>query len=345
MKITTHSLGVLAIVGVLGCEPSTPPEQSLPTQEQERDASMPTPQVPVVNNYAAWSCPANPGQAPSGELTAERIESANSMSEEAGLYEGPVWLNGALYFSDFTFQEGFPSRIRRLNADGSLETIVQDSGSNGLAVDAEGYLIAGTHGNKAISRFNVQTSEREVIAGTFNDNPFNSPNDLTEARDGSVYFTDPGFQRDAAPGGQDKTSVYRIAADGSVSVVDDTIQNPNGISLSPAQDVLYVAGGGEQGFLRAYPIVDGVPGEGKNLVENISVPDGMAIDCLGNIYVTEHSSQQVRVFSPAGEQLATIKVDANVTNAAFGGSEGKTLYLTGAGALWSINLKVAGFPY
>src|SRR5690554_4777935 len=281
MKITTQSVCILALFSVLSCEPSTP-EQSLPTQEQEQrqeqDASMPTPQVPVVNNYAAWSCPANPGQAPSGEFTAERIESANSMSEEAGLYEGPVWLNGALYFSDFTFQEGFPSRIRRLNADGSLETIVQDSGSNGLAVDAEGYLIAGTHGNKAISRFNVQTSEREVIAGTFNDNPFNSPNDLTEARDGSVYFTDPAFQRDAAPGGQDKTSVYRIAADGSVSVVDDTIQNPNGISLSPAQDVLYVAGGGEQGFLRAYPIVDGVPGEGKNLVENISVPDGMAID-------------------------------------------------------------------
>src|SRR5690606_8095557 len=329
MKKKIHPLlGAISILGLVACDRAETPQQDAHVHETQvnqgtADAAIPKQEVPVVSHFSPWTCPGNPGQAPAGDLTATRIETANSRRTEPGLYEGPVWLNGALYFSDFTFQEGFPSRIRRLNADGSLETIVQDSGSNGLAVDAEGYLIAGTHGNKAISRFHVQTSEREVIAGTFNDNPFNSPNDLTEARDGSVYFTDPGFQRDAAPGGQDKTSVYRIAADGSVSVVDDTIQNPNGISLSPAQDVLYVAGGGEQGFLRAYPIVDGVPGEGKNLVENISVPDGMAIDCLGNIYVTEHSSQQVRVFSPAGEQLATIKVDANVTNAAFGGSEGK----------------------
>src|SRR5690606_40177339 len=80
-------------------------------------------------------------------------------------------------------------------------------------------------------------------------------------------------------------------------------------------------------------------------LEGITVPDGMAIDCLGNIYVTEHAAQRVRVFTPEGDQIATIKVDANITNAAFGGPERKTLYLTGAGAVWSIDLQVAGFPY
>lgn len=344
MKTINRYLCALAIFGLSGCERSAP-EQAPDVSREAVDTATPKPDVPVVSSFSAWTCPANPGTAPSGELIAKRIETANTSRSEAGLYEGPVWLNGALYFSDFTFQEGFPSRVQRLNADGSVVTVIADSGSNGLALDADGFLIAGVHNNKTISRFNLQTGERTTIVGLYKDNAFNSPNDLTEARDGTVYFTDPAFQRSAAPGGQEKTQVFRVSTTGVVSVVDDTIENPNGISLSPSQNVLYVAGGGEKGFLRAYPIVDGLPGEGQNLVDGITVPDGMAIDCLGNIYVTEHTLQQVRVFSPSGTQLATIKVDANITNAAFGGPEGKTLYLTGAGAIWSIDLDVAGFPY
>ncbi|MGM8225750.1 SMP-30/gluconolactonase/LRE family protein [Cellvibrio sp. ARAG 10.3] len=344
-KIIYAVIGALAILGLVACEKSATPQPESQAEQKAVDAAIPKQEVPVVPRYSSWNCPANPGKAPAGDLTATRIETADSRRSEPGLYEGPVWLNGALYFSDFTFQEGFPSRVQRLNADGSMETVIEDSGTNGLAVDSEGALIGGVHADKTVSRLDVQTGQREKIVGEYQGSAFNSPNDLTEARDGTIYFTDPDFQRSAAPGGQEKTQVFRVSATGSVSVVDDSISNPNGISLSPAQDVLYVAGGGENGFLRAYPIVDGQPGEGKNLVEGIQVPDGMAIDCLGNIYVTEHTAQRVRVFTPAGEHLATISVDANITNAAFGGAEGKTLYLTGAGAVWSIDLDVAGFPY
>ena len=344
-KIIYPVISAITILGLVACEEAATPQPESQAEQKMVDAAIPKQEVPVVPRYSSWTCPANPGKAPSGDLTATRIETANSRRTEPGLYEGPVWLNGALYFSDFTFQEGFPSRVQRLNADGSMETAIENSGTNGLALDSEGFLIGGVHADKTISRFDLQSGEREKIVGEYQDNPFNSPNDLTEARDGTIYFTDPDFQRSAAPGGQEKTQVFRVSASGSVTVVDDSIINPNGISLSPAQDTLYVAGGGEKGFLRVYPIVDGQPGEGKNLVEGIQVPDGMAIDCLGNIYVTEHTAQRVRVFTPAGEHLATISVDANITNAAFGGAEGKTLYLTGAGAVWSIDLDVAGFPY
>jgi len=71
----------------------------------------------------------------------------------------------------------------------------------------------------------------------------------------------------------------------------------------------------------------------------------MAIDCHGNIYVSEHPAKRVRVFSPQGKELATIRTDANVTNAAFGGADGKTLFLTGAGAIWQVRLDVTGSPY
>ncbi|MYM25517.1 SMP-30/gluconolactonase/LRE family protein [Duganella sp. FT135W] len=285
------------------------------------------------------------GKAPSGELTATRIAAANSTRSEPGLYEGPVWIKDALYFSDFTFGPGFPSRILKLDASGKVSTAIEDSGSNGLATDGKGNLIAATHKYKSVSRYTLD-GKRSDIVGQFNGNVFNSPNDMALAADGTLYFTDPDFQRDAAPGGQDKTRVYRVATDGKVTVVDDTLQNPNGVSLSPKGDVLYVNGMvGEYGVLRAYPIVKGVPQQGKDLVNKLGIPDGMAVDCHGNIYVTEHTDRRLRVFTPAGKQIATIKVDANVTNAAFGGADGKTLYITGAGALWQLKLEVTGSPY
>lgn len=310
-----------------------------------QEKSSESAEIAATSVEPALVSPSCPGVAPSGDLIADRIPGANTTRTEPGLYEGPVWLNGALYFSDFTFASGFPSRIQRLDAHGEMTTIVNDSGSNGLAVDAQGNIIAGTHKFKGLSRYNITTTERVSVADQFNGNVFNSPNDLTLAGDGTIYFTDPSFQRDAAPGGQDKTGVYRVATDGTITLVDDSVNNPNGISLSPAGDVLYVAGGGEQGTLRAYPIVNGVPQAGKDLVTGVTVPDGMAVDCLGNIYVTEHTSQRLRVFTPAGKQIATIKVDANVTNAAFGGALGKTLYISGAGSIWKLELDVTGSPY
>lgn len=340
----TSLLAALLAGGLVACSPA----DDNPVATAESASSVPVllsapDQQPLDNT--AWGCPAQPGTPPAGRLVAERIAAADSTRDEPGLYEGPVWLNGALYFSDFTFAPGFPSRIQRLVDEQTLETVVEDSGSNGLAVDADGFIIGAVHSTKSLTRFNLSTGERANIVGLFEENAFNSPNDLVEAKDGSVYFTDPDFQRTAAPGGQPKTRVYRVGPDGEVSVVDDTIGNPNGITLSPAQDVLYVAGGGEEGFLRAYSLTDGVPGEGKNLVENVHVPDGIAMDCLGNIYVTEHLHQQVRVFSPGGDELATIKVDANITNAAFGGENRRTLYLTGAGSVWKLELDVTGLPW
>lgn len=317
----------------------------------KKPADTPAASDTAVSSAAAETSVAAPavaacdGTAPAGELTPVRIEAANTTRTEPGLFEGPVWINDSLYFSDFVFTNGFSSRIQKLDASGAVTTAIEDSGSNGLAVDSKGQLIAATHKFKGLSRYDLATGKRSELYEVLANQVFNSPNDIAIAKDGTIYFTDPDFQRDAAPGWRDSTAVYRIATDGSVTVVDDTIRNPNGIALSPAEDVLYVNGGGEQGLLRAYPIVNGVPQVGKDLVTGISIPDGMAVDCKGNIYLTEHIARQLRVYTPAGEQIAQATTDANLTNAAFGGVEGKTLYLTGAGSLWKIELNITGSTY
>lgn len=315
----------------------TPVATQTPAQPEPAPAQVES--APAVTT-TSWTCPAQPGTAPSGELVAQRVPGSESTRGESGLYEGPVWLGDSLYFSDFTFSQGFPSRIQALRPDGSIVTAIDNSGSNGLAAGSDGSLLAATHDRKALSRYNPSTGERDILVNEFNGNPFNSPNDLTESADGIIYFTDPAYQRDAAPGGQEKTSVYQFDGQ-TVTLIDDTIENPNGISLSPDQKTLYVAGGT---VVRAYPIENGVVGAGRDIL-TVDTPDGMAVDCLGNLYVTEHTKQHIRVISPAGEEIAKIKVDANITNAAFGGPERKTLFITGAGAIWKLEMDVAGYPY
>lgn len=329
------SSSLLLALSACGKEKVVEKTEPTPTPAQQaEEVAKPEPKA------TKWTCPAQPGTAPSGELVAERVPGSESTRGEAGLYEGPVWIGDTLYFSDFTFSQGFPSRVQALHADGSISTAIDNSGSNGLAADNDGMLLAATHDRKALSRYNPKTGEREILVNEFDGNPFNSPNDLTQSDAGIIYFTDPAYQRDAAPGGQEKTRVYQFEGE-TVTVIDDTIENPNGISLSPDQKTLYVAGGT---VLRAYPIENGTVGAGRDIL-SVNTPDGMAVDCLGNLYVTEHTLQHVRVISPAGEEIAEIKVDANITNAAFGGPERKTLFLTGAGAIWKLQLDVAGFPY
>ena len=283
------------------------------------------------------------GKPPSGELKAERIAAIKPSRSEPGLYEGPVWIKDALYFSDFGFSEGFPSRVRKFSPDGAVSTALEDAGSNGLAVDASGALVAATHKYKAMSRYDIATGQRTEVAARYQGRVFNSPNDIAIAADGAIYFTDPDYQKAAAPGGQPVTGIYRIAPDGAVTLVDGTRKNPNGIALSLNGDTLYV--NASDGAVRAYPIRDGVPQPGHDVIRGIDNGDGMTLDCHGNLYVTEHGPKRVRVFTPQGRELATIRTDANVTNVAFGGADGKTLYITGAGAVWQVRLDVTGLPY
>jgi gluconolactonase len=270
-------------------------------------------------------------------------------------FEGAVWVNGALYFSEIgSGNNPPPSRINRFVPGGTFERgIFQNTGSNGLAVDAQGNLIAATHDTGAISTFALPSGTRgQLGAQTFNGMRFNSPNDLVQRSDGNVYFTDPAFQAPGNP--QGATRVYRIAPQGAASIVDGTLSNPNGITLSPDGNTLYVTSA--SGFRRYALAADGTPDVGTtiNLADGLQTPDGMAVDCAGNVYTIEHSRRLIRVFDQAGTELGRFggpqAFDRDVTNMAFGGSNRTTLFVTTLtqgqqGGLFSVELNIPGLPY
>jgi gluconolactonase len=172
---------------------------------------------------------------------------------------------------------------------------------------------------------------------------FDSPNDLTIHKNGTIYFTDPDYQAPAQKP-QAATRAYRVAPGGMPEAIEQ-LNQPNGITLSKNQDFLYIGGG----QLKKYPVMaDGSLGPGTTFVQGVTC-DGMVIDCADNLYT---ASNGVTVYSPAGTSIGSIAVAGlgQVTNVAFGGVDHKTLYITGQGSqmqkgLFKVAMNVAGFPY
>ncbi|GIF06990.1 SMP-30/gluconolactonase/LRE family protein [Actinoplanes siamensis] len=286
---------------------------------------------------------------PATALSATRVQGGFSF------LEGPVWIAdpGYLLVSDLGAATGAqqvqPSTIRRLAPPAPAETFVAASGSNGLALSPDGQqIVAATHDNRAVSAFRLSDTGRTVLAAGFQGRAFNSPNDVTVRADGVVYFTDPSFQRgrrtDEMRG---RTGVFRVV-NGQVTLVDDTVRQPNGIALSPDGRTLYV-GAYEENRIYAYAVnPDGSTGA-RAVFATIGSPDGVTVDCAGNVYWVSHNEGRVHVFSPAGAELGTISSGPEATNAAFGGPDRRTLFITagrtGDYGIFTVRLGVPGYPY
>jgi gluconolactonase len=316
--------------------------------------NQPPPAGAGPGRVGAELCPPGPFGAPIAP--APQVQRLFTLDDNGFFnFEGPVWTGSALYFSEIGGGNNPPpSRINRYvpGAPTFERGVIENSGSNGMALDEAGNLTAATHDVGAISTFQVPGGARgQFGAQTFNGQRFNSPNDLVLRGDGNLYFTDPSFQAPGNP--QGATRVYRIAPDGAASVVDGSLGNPNGITLSPDGDILYVTA--QQGLRRYGLAADGTPDAGTTipLQEGLNEADGMAMDCAGNIYTTEHGMRRIRVFDPNGNQLASFggagTFAGNVTNLAFGGPNRTTLFITtltqGGGGVYSAEANIPGLPY
>ncbi|WP_206788457.1 SMP-30/gluconolactonase/LRE family protein [Amycolatopsis sp. MtRt-6] len=270
--------------------------------------------------------------------------------------EGPTWdrRTGTLLLSNMqnpTGPQGVqPSAVLRYRPPATFETFIAGSGSNGLAITADGTrVLAATHDNRTVSSYSLADRSRTTVAAGYLGRAFNSPNDLTTGKDGTTYFTDPNYQRGNRPDEQGgRTSVFRVR-DGVVSLVDDTLPQPNGVVLSPDGKTLYVGATGADAIMRYTVFPDGSTGN-RTTFATMRTPDGATVDCAGNLYWASYDEGLVHVFSPSGARLGTISAGRNTTNAAFGGPDGRTLYVTsgvsgGGFGLYQARLNVPGNPY
>jgi gluconolactonase len=270
--------------------------------------------------------------------------------------EGPVWIKGWLYLSELEKRNSADmpqgGRILRFQPGKAAEIFLADVGTNGLAVNAAGDLMAASHKVGGIVSFDLSaatpsTTPKKIYADMYDGKRFSSPNDLAVRSDGNIYFSDPTYQAGSVK--QTAERAYRIDPTGKVTEIPGAPVPPNGIQLSPDEKTLYI--GGQK--LMKYPVMaDGSLGTGATFPEpssgvSLSGTDGMGMDCAGNLYVAVYNQGTVEVLKPTGAKAGTITVGSGVTNIAFGGADSKTMFITRMTppSLYSVASEIPGLPY
>ena len=263
--------------------------------------------------------------------------------------EGPLWVPqlNALLYSDipanavYMYSDDVGSRPW---IEPSPEYPGGSGGSNGLILDFEGRLVLAQHSDRRIARlegnFEQPVPQFQALTEEFEGRRFNSPNDLVLHRDGALYFTDPPY---GLAGGADDPAreldmqgVFRLSSDGAVALLVDNLTRPNGIGLSPAHDVLYVANSGaDQRVIMAYELREDGSIKSERVFFN-SWGDGLTVDQRGNVYVAE-PERGVLVLSPEGIHLGTLLTTQRTSNVTFG-DDGSTLYITADSYLLRVKL-------
>jgi sugar lactone lactonase YvrE len=128
-------------------------------------------------------------------------------------------------------------------------------------------------------------------------------------------------------------ALYRLDLDGTVTPVLSGVTISNGLGWSPSGRHCYFIDSGTGGVDRfGYDVDDGVLSDRERLVSipaESGVPDGLAVDSDGCVWVALWGGGQVRRVDSSGRLLEVLHLPvAQVTSCAFGGSDLGDLYIT-----------------
>ncbi len=238
-----------------------------------------------------------------------------------GFTEGPVWdEKGSLYVSDETLNKIFKVDVK----SGEKREVIALGDPDGKSYT--------------------------TVADRYHGKRFNSPNDVVLGPDGAIYITDP--TSDLPKGQKQETpfqGVYRIAKNGTVTLLTKEIGQPNGLAFSPDGKKFYVDDDQDLN-IRVYDfhphgtISNGRIFGSEKAPEKDGVPDGMRVDTAGNLYVV--GPRGIWIWSAVGEHLGTIVVPEQPANLTWGDAGYSTLYITAGTSVYRIPTKAHGFiPY
>jgi gluconolactonase len=206
--------------------------------------------------------------------------------------------------------------------------------------DREGRLLTAEHAGR-ISRTEKDGTVTTVV-DSVEGKKLSSPNDVVVTRDGTIWFTDPPYglagRKQETPGNY----VYRLdpVKKSTTAIVTD-MPSPNGLCLSPDEATLYVANSAKPPEIRAYAVSTSAPFKGRVFVTlDKGIPDGIRCDALGNVWSS--SGEGVQIFASSGQRIARILLPESAANLAFGGPNGRTVFMTARTSLYAVDTLVSG---
>ncbi len=298
---------------------------------------------------------------PSLEQIVDRDAKIEIIAEGFEWSEGPLWLEkeNMLIFSDIPVNTIFKWTREKgkevyLTPSGYTSTVKRggETGSNGLILNHNRELILCQHGDRRIAKMNAPLTAPKpdfiTLADSYNGKKFDSPNDAIMHSNGDIYFTDPPYGLENNVDDVNKEApyqgVYRLSADGKVTLLTDSLTRPNGIAFLPGEKQVIIANSDpkkphwyiydlkEDGSLINGRLFHDATAVSK---EQAGLPDGLKIDRQGNIFATGPGG--VWIFNKEGKLLGKIRSSALTSNCAL--SEDKTLYITADMYVLSVKLK------
>ena len=269
--------------------------------------------------------------------------------------EGPVWLGDtrSLIWSDVPGD----SMHRWDEATGQTSVFRKSSNhANGNTRDRQGRLVTCEHLTRRVTR-TEHDGRITVLADAYRGKRLNSPNDIVVKSDGSVWFTDPSFgilsyYEGLKANPELPTNVYRIDADGSIDVVMEGINQPNGLAFSPDESLLYIVESrATPRRILAYEVVDGRTLANPRVAVDAGpgTPDGFRLDTDGNLWcgwgMGSAGLDGVHVFNPAGKLIGRIDLPERCANLCFGGVHRNRLFMAASTSLYALYVNAQGVGY
>ena len=300
-----------------------------------------------------------PGVVKGGSPIQRILQGYKGLDDPIGLRDGTL-----------VFSEPDARRLHRLNTQtNETSVLVADSNeSHGTTQDSQGRLISAQALDGSTRIGVIYPPGREtVLADKYDGMPFSRPNDLIVAKNGGIYFTDPGLTKQQAEelvkrhggaplGPRLPPAVYYIPPGQAPVKIEGGLIRPNGVQLSRDETKLYVndsngdqiiawdiRAGGLVENRRAFATLKGRSSRDNGLGGIKTFADGMALDNDDRLYVATGGG--VEVLSPQGQHLGIIPVrcpPADCQNIAFSGPTKQTLYIGGAGSLYKVEMIARG---
>jgi gluconolactonase len=286
------------------------------------------------------------------------------------LHTGCRWTEGPAYFPAgryLVFSDIPNDRLLRWDeTTGVVGEFLRPSGyANGHSVDRQGRLLSCEHGNRRVTRTEADGSVT-VLADAYDGKRLNSPNDVVERADGSVWFTDPAYGIDSDYEGHRAESeiggchVYRIdPVTGQVAIVADDFDRPNGLAFSADERQLYITDS-ERDHIRLFSVTEDSVTEDGVTEDSVTAGarleggavfatcdagtfDGIRLDSAGRIWSS--AGDGLHCFDPDGTLIGTLRVPETVANLEFGGPQRNQLFICATTSLYSIRVNVTGVAY
>jgi gluconolactonase len=187
-----------------------------------------------------------------------------------------------------------------------------------------------------------------VLTDSYQGRRLNSPNDVVEHSDGSLWFTDPsyGIRSDyEGHAGEEEVGghyVYRLSPAGELAVVADDFTQPNGLAFSADESRLYVVDS-EESLIRVFDVTGSTLAGGGLFAADPQGYDGIRFDNRGRLWGAAYDG--LHCYEPDGTLAGKLLVPEVTANLVFGGSQRNHLYLTATRSLYTLRVNFSGAVY